>query len=186
MATYERELLDTARLLLTRQPGQKGKLPSARIRRSISTAYYALFHFLLDQAAKSLVGSTNNVSRRRRVLARVFAHTGVNATLEKVRGAQVHDSVSVFMRFGVDAVGPVACPTFVRDMASAFADAHTFRQDADYDRNKPIFAENATQLIERVEQAMFGWSVANTASERDFKHALCMLMLLKGQLRRGD
>ncbi len=51
MAKYHRELLVTARRLLRRRVGQRGKLPSARIRRSISTSYYALFHFLLEECA---------------------------------------------------------------------------------------------------------------------------------------
>ncbi len=44
VASYDEELLDGARRLLTRRAGQRGKLPSARIRRSISSARWSGRH----------------------------------------------------------------------------------------------------------------------------------------------
>jgi hypothetical protein len=35
----------------------------------------------------------------------------------------------------------------------------------------------------RLQHAIAGWKAAKTAEDRDFKHALCVLILLKGQLR---
>lgn len=57
MAKYDQELLEAARQLIVRHAGQRGRLPSARVRRSISTSYYALFHFLLDETATRIAGS---------------------------------------------------------------------------------------------------------------------------------
>lgn len=100
MATYDEELIRAARRLTARRTGQKGKLPSARVRRSISTSYYALFHFLVEEACLSLVGRTNDLRRRRRALARIFTHAGIKTALEKVRGPNVDSSIADLMRPG--------------------------------------------------------------------------------------
>ncbi|MEY2928121.1 MAG: hypothetical protein RL367_2598 [Pseudomonadota bacterium] len=183
MASYAEELIDTARHLLVRQPKQRGRLPTARVRRSISTSYYALFHFLLDQVSYQLVGSTNDVRRRRHVFARVLTHIGINAALERVKGANVDSNVANFMRSGIVAGIPVPSPDFARKMAGAFAGAQAARHFADYDRNYPIIAENAVQVLDRVEEAIAAWTAANTASDRDFKKALSLLITLRGKLR---
>jgi hypothetical protein len=66
MAAYDEELLEAARRLLVRRKGQRGKLPAARICRSISTSYYALFHFLIDEASLRVVGTGADLRIRRR------------------------------------------------------------------------------------------------------------------------
>jgi hypothetical protein len=134
---YDDELLRAARRLLVRRSGQRGRLPSARIRRSISTTYYALFHFLLEEVAIRIVGTHNDLRRRRRILARTITHRGAKAALDKVRGANVHASIEDFVR-PPGVVGLVAPPLFARNLANAFIDAQAKRHDADYDLNKTL------------------------------------------------
>jgi hypothetical protein len=78
----------------------------------------------------------------------------------------------------------VGLPVFVRSMSSAFSDAQAKRHDADYDLNKDISEADARLLISRVQRVVTDWRAANSAVDLDSKHALCMLMLLRGQLRR--
>ncbi len=52
MARYDAELLNTAERLLARDSNHRGKLARAWIRGGVSTSYYALFHFLLDELAR--------------------------------------------------------------------------------------------------------------------------------------
>lgn len=186
MAEYHAELLTAAQRLLARRTGQKGKLPSARVRRSISTSYYALFHFLVDEASRVLIGSHNDLRRRRRTFARIFGHKGMKVALEKVRGVAVDASVADFLRPRGLAAGPVAPPIFAKTMADAFSDAQAKRHDADYDLNEPLDRLDAILLISRVRRAIRAWQAATTVADKDFKQALCMLMVLRGQLRRDD
>ena len=182
MAAYHEELLEAAKRLHARRNGQKGKLPAARVRRSISTSYYALFHFLLAEVGAKIVGSSGALLRRRRMMARTISHRGLRTTLDKVRGAYVDPSLADFLRLtGVS--GPVPAPRFARNLASAFADAQAKRTDADYDLNKPLSERDARLLAGRVKRVIEAWQDATTANDRDFKHALCLLVLLKGQLR---
>jgi uncharacterized protein (UPF0332 family) len=184
MASYDAELLVAARRLSARREGQRGRLPGARIRRSVSTSYYAIFHFLLDEAGALLIGSQNDLRRRRRTFARMFSHKGMKAGLDKVRGGTADPAVADLLRPRGVASGPVAVPHFAREMAAAFADAQSKRHDADYDLNKDLSEPDARLISDRVEEAIAQWCAASTPVDRDFKHALCMLMLLGGRLRR--
>jgi len=92
MATYDEERL------IARSRGERGKLPAARIRRSIATTYYAIFHFLLEESGRALIGSHNNRRRRRRAIARAFSHAGMRLSVEKIRGAYVDPSIEDFLR----------------------------------------------------------------------------------------
>jgi hypothetical protein len=186
MASYSSELLTTAKMLLVRDPGSRGRLPDARVRRCISTTYYALFHFLLEEAGKRLVGTDNFLRVRRRTLTRNFTHAGLRTTFNKIRGPNVDQSIEDFLRGANAAPGPVASPAFARNLAHVFLDARTKREDADYDRNEDLSASDAAALIGRVGDVIRDWDAATTLAARDFKHGLYLLMLVKGQLRRDD
>jgi hypothetical protein len=186
MARYDEELLSAALRLVRRRSGQRGRLSNARIRRSISTSYYALFHFLLDEGGNRLIGSSNDLLRRKRVFVRTFTRAGIKTALDKVRGTNVDQAVADFLRQPGAAAGPVLCPAFAQVLAKSFADAQAKRHDADYDLNKQLSETDARLLRSRVKRAIDAWRAADAPSDRDFKHALCMLMLLKGQLRRDQ
>ena len=183
MASYDSELLEAARLLLQRPKGLRGKLPSARIRRSISTSYYALFHFLVEEVGARVVGTH---LRRRRILSRTISHQGAKVALQKVRGATADISVEEFLRPPATATGSVLPPRFVRDLANVFADAQAKRHDADYDMNKALSEADARLLRARIASVIDAWRAAASAPDRDFKHALCVLILLRGQLRQDS
>jgi len=185
MAAYEAELLDAAARLLDRPAGQRGRLPAARVRRSISTSYYALFHFVVEEVATRLLGSRNALRSRRRILSRAVSHGGAKKAFGKVAGQQVDRSVEDFFRLPGAPAGPIIVPVFVRDLARLFADAQAKRHDADYNMNALLSASDAKLLQTRVNPVVTAWKAANGAEERDFKHALCVLVLLKGELRAG-
>ena len=112
-----------------------------------------------------------------------MTHRGIRTTLDKMRGAQVDASFEDFLRSPGIGAGPVAPSPFVRDLANAFADAQEKRHDADYDLNKPLSESDARLLRERTHLVIAAWRAANPAADRDFKNALCILIVLKGQLR---
>jgi uncharacterized protein (UPF0332 family) len=185
MKRFEDELLVAAELLIERKAGDKGRLPRAKIRRSISTAYYAIFHFALDNATLHVVGVKASEARRRRILARVFPHKGLLTTFNKIKSANASADIAAFLQSG-NGNGAMAVPRFARDVASAFVDAQSKRHDADYDLNASLSEDDAKAVIARIRLAINGWRAATTASDRDFKHALSILMLLQGKLKGQD
>ena len=74
-------------------------------------------------------------------------------------------------------------PAFVQNLAKTFTDAQAKRHDADYDLNKSLIEVDARLLQARVGRVIAAWRSAKSNSERDFKHALCVIVLLKGKLR---
>ena len=74
------ELLQLSGELLALAGGKAGADQEVTLRRSVSTAYYSLFHLLIYEAASRLVTGTGNpvvTPRRRREVARAFSHTQV-------------------------------------------------------------------------------------------------------------
>lgn len=179
MARFHAETLGAAERLISREAGQRGRIAAARIRRSISTSYCALFHFLLEECTARVVGTGAGRLKRRRIVARVFTHKGMRVAMGKVQGAKIDASVSEF--FDAEAPRP-----FVRTLAEVFLRAQDRRHEADYDLNAALTELDARVLIESVREAVAAWQAAATAADRDFKQALSLLMLLKGRLRSDD
>lgn len=182
MAEHYHELLTAARILYRRRSGQRGKLPSARIRRSISTTYYALFHFMLAEVGAKMLGAAPGARRRRRLLGRTISHQALQLTFKKLAGQNVESSVEPFFRVA-GTTGAAVPPRFVRDMARAFLDAQTKRLNADYDLEEPFGEQDARVLRLRVKRVIRMWCAANSLADRDFKRAVCTLIVLRGQLR---
>lgn len=182
MASFDADLLAAARLLGEREQGRRGRLPSARIRRSISTSYYALFHFVVDEVGRHLLGTANATQKRRRLLARTITHNGIRSALDKIRGQNADASIADFVGPGIGNE-PFQPPRFAKEFARLFADAQSKRHDADYNLNEPLGEEDAWSLHNRAKIAIDDWRAANTPADRDFKKAICLLILLKGRLR---
>jgi len=151
-------------------------MPAALVRRSISTSYYALFHFLLDEATARIVGTGADLLKRRRATARAFTHTGMRQALERLQKAQIPFALQIFL-------GTAASPAFARTMAKIFSRAQEQRHEADYDLNAALSETDALALAAAVEAAIGEWQDARSDADRDFKAALSLLMLLKGELR---
>lgn len=187
MARYYRDLLETSGLLLKRTAGQRGKLSSARIRRSISTSYYALFHFILEECSNQVIGSPNMELRRRRIFARTLDHRDIRITLTKVSGTRASEDVAEFLRTSTDSEATVASPEFARAMARAFLRGQDLRHRADYDLNATLDELTARALIDNVRNVIEMWLAARRRpADREFKHALCLLMALGGRLRADN
>lgn len=179
MARFHVKTLAASRRLITRETGQRGRIAAARVRRSISTTYHALFHFLLEECANRMVGVGPALLRRRRIAARVISHKVLKRALTKVGGGQIAPDLKEYF-------GAKVAPDFIRSLAKVFLRAQDHRLEADYDLNAALSESTARLLIEDVEGVVSGWQTSNAVAARDFKHALSLLVILQGQLRRDD
>jgi hypothetical protein len=186
MSSFSNDLLLVSRKLIKRKSGQRGPLKSAYVRRSISTTYYAIFHFCLDEAALRLAGTSNELRHMRRVYIRTFTHTGLTTAFGKLKGANIEQSIDVLFRRSGTPPGPIATPAFLQQLATAYLDAKAKREDADYNLSEPLSATDASQLYRRVRRAIRAWEQATTTADRDTKHAVALLLSLKGQLRKDQ
>ncbi|HET6386018.1 MAG TPA: hypothetical protein VFJ58_21715 [Armatimonadota bacterium] len=85
------ELLEQARRLANmdrRRPKQ------ANLRRAVSAAYYALFHFLVDQSCRAMIGTQHPKAPYRQVLGRAFNHATMKKACKSFSGGALRAGVS--------------------------------------------------------------------------------------------
>ena len=111
-------LMEVARALV-----ESGHAPptQARLRRAVSTAYYALFHCLATSAADLFIGTVRNPAWHRTYRA-----------LEHGRARSGCRQVQALREFPVE----------VRDFAEAFVALQEARQEADYALDTPAYEQS--------------------------------------------
>jgi uncharacterized protein (UPF0332 family) len=133
------QLLQLARELSTRK--SKGTPRKAYLRRSISSAYYALFHCLANRATCDLVGQDYK-SPRFGLIYRSFEHTEMRAACERAT-KRLPDA------FGQESFGPD-----LQLCARTFIELQKLRHDADYDPQAKFALSDVQNAVLRAETAM--------------------------------
>jgi hypothetical protein len=107
------DLLEQAVRLVTldvRKPKQ------ANLRRAVSAAYYAVFHLLVDQACRVLIGAQHNQAPFRQVLGRAFAHGVMKEACKSFGVGVLKKGVAKGLPLGF------SIPVEIRDLALAFVE----------------------------------------------------------------
>lgn len=146
------DLLDQARELAQRDPMRPKQ---ANLRRATSAAYYALFHFLTQKAARFLI---SGVGAERELLrqgvARVFNHGHMKKTSEAFAGAHQNAWRALYPGH------PIPAP--LRAIAGSFVDLQQARHEADYDQTRAFTRSEVQALIAQAQQAIGSWdAIAN-------------------------
>ena len=117
-----RQYLRQARGLATLDPRrpQQGNL-----RRAVSTAYYGLFHFLVEQSSHFLVGGVRERKTFRQVLARAYAHGEMAAVARAFSGGTMPSAVA-------RTVETLTIPVGLRRLADLFVQAQNQRHLAHF------------------------------------------------------
>jgi uncharacterized protein (UPF0332 family) len=135
---------------LTTLANREPKRPKqASLRRSVSTAYYALFHLLISEA-------TLNWKRveRRPLLARFFEHGKMKSASDKQRG----ECTRFFNSKPPPPPGAdLDCMRHLHRVADTFFEAQQQRHTADYDNSKDWTRTEAVRLIAKVDSAFQSW-----------------------------
>jgi hypothetical protein len=118
------------------------------LRRSVSTAYYALFHLLVGEAVERWSGSPG----ARLGLERAFQHTNMKEVSRTVK----HGSWKGW------STPPPPLPVELRQVATAFIDLQDARHLADYDNSKTWTLTDAQRQIEIAEDTFQGWRKIRT------------------------
>jgi uncharacterized protein (UPF0332 family) len=132
---YPEDLLEQAHHLAHRETTDPKQ---ASLRRAVSTAYYALFHLLIDDAVENWA-----VERQRNVLARSFDHgkmKGISGDLMK------------------SAQSPGNKPEQLFEVATAFLQLQQHRHIADYDIAKQWTVRDVDNVLELATKAFTAWS----------------------------
>ena len=71
MPSLSSDLISQARMLANLEAGRPKQ---ASVRRSVSTAYYGLFHFLIEESTSLVVGAAHADVKNRQLVGRAFVH----------------------------------------------------------------------------------------------------------------
>lgn len=153
------DLLEQARHLATRDAGRPRQ---ANLRRSVSAAYYAAFHFLIDQSCRNVMGALHAQREYRQVLGRAFSHSSIKNACESFAGGTLKASV----RKGLP--GNFAIPAQVQQISTAFIELQYARHQADYDLTHRFERKDVLALINQVETAIEAFRQLTATDEKAF------------------
>jgi uncharacterized protein (UPF0332 family) len=172
MSRLSSDLLKQAKDLASQDPNRP---KDASIRRAISTAYYALFHFLLDEATEILVGATQADRALRHLLSRCFVHGRMDNACTKIVGliTQPKSSSPVYAPFA-GLIQNHANDLLV--VARIFKNLYEHRHRADYDLGQRYTRAQALKSIADVGDAMRAWERIKNADRRVIQLVSVMLL----------
>ncbi|MCC6575336.1 MAG: hypothetical protein IT462_16290 [Planctomycetes bacterium] len=136
--TLAQQLLEVARSLLA---AQTAGTEEAQFRRAVSTAYYAVFHRLIEKSAEMLRGQ--NVEHGLfHVIARAFDHTAMKHLANAMRGGTAPEIVNKVIK---------QVPDDLRTVAENFVDLQLARHDADYALAENFDAARGTRALQQAD-----------------------------------
>lgn len=156
---YHHDLLSQATRLARLDPG---KPKQANLRRAVSAAYYALFHFLVDQSCRMMIGTQQSQGLYRQVLGRAFAHADMKLACTSFAGGTLKQSVSKGLPMGF------VVPPEIRRIASVFVYLQAKRHDADYDLTERFSRSGALLDIGNAELVIKQLGGMATSDEKKF------------------
>ncbi len=170
MSSFTDDLLSQASALLSLDP-QKPK--QANLRRAVSTAYYALFHYLIEETTQLIVGTANGDKQMRQLVGRTYLHRQMKevSTAMTLREKSQKPLIQPFWR----QYTPNMNPKLV-NVSTTFADLQEERHRADYDLSRPFTRQEAATAVARVQSALTDWDDLRR-NNRDLArfYAFCLL-----------
>jgi uncharacterized protein (UPF0332 family) len=160
-----KDLLEQAMRLATidvKKPKQ------ASLRRAISTAYYAMFHLLVDEACRVQIGAQHNQAPFRQVLGRAYAHGIMKDACRSFGGGTLRKGVLKGLPTGF------TIPEEIRELAMTFVELQDKRHLADYDLTERFNRSDVLMLIEQVEERVEDFRNLAPSNEKRFFVA-CLL-----------
>jgi hypothetical protein len=148
------ELLSVARSLAENvQPRDE----QARLRRAVGSAYYALFHLLVEEASSRISGDETDNGLVRSRVGRAFAHGEmVRASLAFSRGDRSVQNI-------LDDIDlESAIPDDLRLVTDTFIELQRERHRADYDRSTGFDRALVLLLLDDSHRAFSAWSRVRT------------------------
>jgi hypothetical protein len=157
--SLRRDLLEQAKTLATldiKKPKQ------ANLRRAISAAYYALFHFLVDEACRVQIGAQHNHAPFRHVLGGAFANGVMKECCKSYGGGTLKKGVARGLPVGFN------IPREIQELADAFVDLQDKRHFADYDLTERFKRSDVLMLIVIVNNRIEDFAKLPSSSEKRF------------------
>jgi uncharacterized protein (UPF0332 family) len=177
MSRLSSDLLNQAKDLASQDPNRP---KDVSIRRAISTAYYSLFHFLLDEASGILVGASQNDKPIRHLLSRCFGHGQMLKACETIVGQATKGASPVYAPFA-HSIRNQANDLLV--VAKTFKDLQEHRHRADYDLSQRYTRAQALKSVSNVEDAMRAWKRIKNV-DRSVVQLVAVMLLHSAEIQK--
>jgi uncharacterized protein (UPF0332 family) len=158
----EHLLQQAEKLIGTVAPGQPRQVD---MRRAISTAYYALFHATLTEAADNVIGARNRNTERYGLVYRSVNHDALRKLCEEVQKLKLTDKYRRFEPIGGFAPG-------IRAFAAAVIELQHKRHSADYDPLIRLSRTEARLVISGGRTALSRFKAASDEQRQIFANLL--------------
>lgn len=164
------DLLKQAHHLATKEPRRPSQ---ASLRRAVSSAYYALFHRLVDEATRMMI-SRHDRDALREHFSRAFRHQDMKDVCKSFASNQAPRKLTrAFENLPLQ-------PQLV-DIAQAFVDLQEARHQADYNTYRPIKRQEAIHLVELADKALDDWDAIRRTPQADaFLAGLLVINRIQG------
>jgi uncharacterized protein (UPF0332 family) len=162
---------------------EKLKPKQASLRRSISTAYYALYHFLTEQATSEFVSGKGFNTQLRHMAARSVAHSRVKEVCKQFEKDKV-EQMSEILRPMALRLG-FAGDADVRIVTEALIRLQEERHNADYNLGATFSREDALSHVKRCEDAFKAWHRWRQSDSESARFFMLCLLLWAGLAGRN-
>lgn len=129
------------------------KPSQANLRRAVSSAYYALFHQLVEDSSAELIGGGRENVELRGLLRRAYVHSD----MQKASKSFASDRGGLPLGIRACVHGEKLPPELTR-MAKTFVVLQEARHEADYDLSLRFIRKEVVSLLNRTDQAFVAWS----------------------------
>lgn len=152
---HYKQLISQATMLVT----HKKKPNQADLRRSISSAYYALFHFLIDRSIKVILPK-KSILNIRPMAARLFDHGSMMECCKTFASPSKFSPPAT-----LKAYMPATMPVEIQTISSLFVDLQDKRRAADYDLAASFSRPDVLAQVQRTDASIAGWNRVSTTPE---------------------
>lgn len=156
-----RDLFDQAEHLATldaKRPKQ------VNLRRAVSATYYAVFHFLIEQACSAQIGVSTRPAAFRNVIARGFEHGTMKSACKAFANNLPQDVLDQLRTGGAN----YQVPSAIRKLAATFVQLQDERHGADYDLSRSFFRSDVITVLDDARQAVNDFLALRPSADRSF------------------
>jgi hypothetical protein len=142
------------------------KPKQVNLRRAISSAYYAIFHYLIEESCCVQFGVSHVQAPFRNVIARAYTHGVMKAACTGFAGGTLKDAV--IKGLPRDATGYYVIHQAIRGVGETLAEMQVRRNLADYDRSERFKRSDVLMLIESCKDAVAKFAALPMSDDKRF------------------
>lgn len=142
------------------------KPKQTNLRRAVSSLYYGVFHFLVNEACCAQFGTQHAQAPYRNVVARAFTHSVMKSACSGFGGGTLKETI--IKGLPRDSAGKYPIELAIQEIAISFVDLQEKRHHADYDRSEQFRRSDVLELIKETRDRVARFSALPMSDSKRF------------------